>query len=126
MSAADSARARVFLCVYAALDFFTPVIVAGLLLLALAPLASDGEVPVLSSAVKRVFGLCLAGAITTAMTEKCASACEACVSSLRLFVVHDCPQELASKLVVIFWFGENFVHGVTPAEEHSDRFCPDA
>lgn len=90
MTAADSVRARVFLCVYAALDFFAPVIVVGLLLLALAPLAADGEVPVFSSAVKGVFGLCLVGAIMTAATEKCAWKSRL-VCPLRLFVVHSYP-----------------------------------
>lgn len=80
MSAADSARARGFFCVYAALDLFTPVIVAGLLLLALAPLAADGvlqgaplsdAMPALTSAGKRVLGLCLVGMVATALTEIC-------------------------------------------------------
>lgn len=80
MNAADSARARGFFCAYAALDFFTPLIVAGLLLLALAPLAADGVLQgtplsdtmrALSSAGKRVFGLCLVGMIATALTERC-------------------------------------------------------
>lgn len=80
MSAADSARARVFFCLYAALDFFTPVIVASLLLLALAPLAADGVLQgaslsetmrVFSSAAWRVVGLCLVGMVTMAVTESC-------------------------------------------------------
>eukprot|EP00752_Nemacystus_decipiens_P001493 g1467.t1 len=79
MSAADSARARAFFCVYAALDVLTPLLVAGLLLLALSPLAANGvlqgaplpdAMPALSSAGKRVLGLCLIGMIATALTER--------------------------------------------------------
>lgn len=80
MSAADSARARAFFCIYAALDVLTPLIVAGLLLLALWPLAADGALkgaplsdamPALSAAGKRVLGLCLVGMIAAALTERC-------------------------------------------------------
>lgn len=41
MSAAESARARLLFCVYAALDALASLIMAGLLLLALSPLAAD-------------------------------------------------------------------------------------
>lgn len=80
MSAADSARARLFFCVYAALDVFAPLVVAGLLLLALAPLAADGvlqgallsdAMPAFSSAGKLVFGLCLVGTVAMALAERC-------------------------------------------------------
>eukprot|EP00903_Cladosiphon_okamuranus_P012305 g11537.t1 len=79
MSAADSARARGFFCVYAALDILAPLMVVGLLLVALSPLAADGvleretlsgALPALSSAGKRVFGLCLLGMTATALTER--------------------------------------------------------
>lgn len=80
MSATDSARARTFFCVYAAMDVLAPLIVAGLILLALSPLAAGGvlqgaplsdAMPALSSAGKRVLGLCLVGMIATALTEIC-------------------------------------------------------
>lgn len=80
LSAADSARARGFFCAYAALDVLTPLVVVGLVLLALSPLVADGvlqgaplsdAMPALSSAGKRVFALCLLGIIATALTERC-------------------------------------------------------
>lgn len=80
MSAADSARARAFFCLYAALDFFTPVIVAALIFLALAPFAADGVLEgaplsettrVFTSAAWRVVGLCFVGMVSMAVTESC-------------------------------------------------------
>lgn len=80
MSAADSARARAFFCLYAALDFFTPVIMAGLILLTLSPFAKDGVLEgaplsettrVFTSAAWRVVGLCFVGMVSMAVMESC-------------------------------------------------------
>ncbi|CAN0548985.1 unnamed protein product, partial [Ectocarpus sp. 12 AP-2014] len=64
MSTADVVLVRSFFCLYAAVDVLTPLFLAGLLLLSLAPLAallqesqSQAAVPVLSSVVKRLFVL---------------------------------------------------------------------
>lgn len=80
MSTADVVVVRSFFFLYAAVDLFTPLFLAGLLLLALAPLAalleeseSQAAVPALSSVVKRLFVLYVVCVKGTALTKSCES-----------------------------------------------------